>query len=104
MIKPHLAKVPTNAAQRSLVSDCALELVSTNRALRPRNIMVMGHRTSVRLEPAMWDALRDIAAREKRTINEIVSAIALRRTENGTLSSAIRIYVMAYFRARSQAA
>ena len=26
-----------------------------------RNIVVAGHRTSVRLEPAMWDRLRDIA-------------------------------------------
>jgi predicted DNA-binding ribbon-helix-helix protein len=31
-----------------------------------RNVVVGGHRTSVRLEPIMWEALRDIALRQKR--------------------------------------
>ena len=33
-------------------------------ALVSRNVRVDGHRTSVRLEPDMWEALRDICSRE----------------------------------------
>ena len=80
----------------------ALELVERNSRLKSRNIVVSGRRTSVRLEPAMWDALKDIAGAEKRTVNEIVSAVADCRTPSGSLTSAIRVFVMAYFRARSQ--
>jgi len=32
-----------------------------------RNVMINGRRTSVRLEPAMWEALGDIARREAVT-------------------------------------
>lgn len=38
-----------------------------------RNVTVLGRRTSVRLEPEMWAALRDIAAREKCRIHDICS-------------------------------
>lgn len=79
----------------------ALELVERNSRLRSRNIVVTGRRTSVRLEPAMWEALKDIATIEHSTINEIVSAIAECRTSSGSLTSAIRVFVMAYFRART---
>ena len=80
----------------------ALELVERNARLKSRNVVVQGRRTSVRLEPAMWEALKDIAAAERSTINEIVSAIADCRTSAGSLTSAIRVFVMAYFRARTQ--
>ena len=80
----------------------ALELVERNASLKSRNIVVMGRRTSVRLEPAMWEALKDIAKAERSTINEIVSAVAECRTSSGSLTSAIRVFVMAYFRARTQ--
>lgn len=80
----------------------ALELVERNSRLKSRNIIVDGRRTSVRLEPAMWEALKDIAAWEQKSANEIISTIARRRMHSGSLTSAIRIFVMAYFRARSQ--
>jgi predicted DNA-binding ribbon-helix-helix protein len=79
----------------------ALELVERNSRLKSRNIVVEGRRTSVRLEPAMWEALKDIATWEHKSVNDIVSTIAGCRTRSGSLTSAIRIFVMAYFRARS---
>jgi predicted DNA-binding ribbon-helix-helix protein len=79
----------------------ALVLVKRNSRLVSRNIVVNGRRTSVRLEPAMWEALRDIAAAERSTINGIVSTIAGSRMSEGSLTSAIRVFAMAYFRTRT---
>jgi predicted DNA-binding ribbon-helix-helix protein len=39
--------------------------------LLSRNITVGGRRTSVRLEPEMWNSLYDIAKRENCTIHDI---------------------------------
>lgn len=38
-----------------------------------KNVTVNGHRTSMRLEPVMWDALREAARREGMTVNALVS-------------------------------
>jgi len=88
---------PANADNAAM----ALELVERNSRLKSRNIVVEGRRTSVRLEPAMWDALKDISVCEQKSINEIVSAVASCRMRSGSLTSAIRIFVMAYYRVRS---
>src|SRR5262245_868928 len=61
------------------------------------NVVVAGHRTSVRLEPLMWDALRDIARQERATINELVTEIDRERTAS-TLTAAIRVYIVDYYR------
>ncbi|HXE17257.1 MAG TPA: ribbon-helix-helix domain-containing protein [Stellaceae bacterium] len=63
-----------------------------------RNVTVAGHRTSVRLEAAMWDALHHVCERERRTINDLVTQIAREQIES-SLTAAIRVYVMNYFRA-----
>jgi len=61
-----------------------------------RNVTVAGHRTSVRLEPAMWDALHEVCAREHISLHVAVSAIAEGRVES-SLTSAIRAYLLCYF-------
>lgn len=66
-----------------------------------RNITVNGRRTSVRLEPEMWSALREIAAREQCAIHDLCTLIALRKKEKTSLTAAIRVFLMLYFRASS---
>ncbi|GJL84568.1 MAG: hypothetical protein DHS20C02_03430 [Micavibrio sp.] len=66
-----------------------------------RNITVFGRRTSVRLEPEMWMALREIAKREKCSIHDICSLIGVRKNENTSLTAAIRVFLMLYFRSAS---
>lgn len=62
-----------------------------------RNVNVGGRRTSVRLEPDLWEALREIAQREDRSLHEICTDID--RTRGGTrLTSAMRIYIVNYYR------
>ncbi len=60
--------------------------------VKKRSVVVAGHRTSVSLELAFWEALREIAQRENKTINQLVSEVDDGRA--GNLSSAIRVFVL----------
>lgn len=62
------------------------------------NVIVAGHRTSVRLEPVMWDALRDIARRQRVSVHDLVTEIDRDRTAS-TLTAAIRVYIVSFYRA-----
>src|SRR3954451_229723 len=62
-----------------------------------RNVVVGGHRTSVRLEPVMWEALRDISLRRKATIHDVVTKIDRERTAS-SLTAAIRVYIVDFYR------
>lgn len=64
-----------------------------------RNITVLGRRTSVRLEPEMWNALKDISRREGCSIHDVCSLIQLRKTKATSLTAAIRVFLMLYYRA-----
>ena len=64
-----------------------------------RNITVQGRRTSVRLEPEMWMALREIADRESCSIHDVCSLISMRKNKCTSLTAAIRVFLMLYFRA-----
>ena len=62
-----------------------------------RNIVVGSHRTSVRLEPVMWDALHDIARRLRVTMHDLVTDIDRARTAS-SLTAAIRVYIVDFYR------
>lgn len=68
-------------------------------ALISRNITINKRRTSIRLEAQMWIALKDIAKREKCTIHDICSVIYLQKSSNITLTAAIRIFLVLYYKA-----
>lgn len=63
------------------------------------NITILGRRTSVRLEPAMWNALHEIARREKCRVHDICSLVHLRKNQKTSLTAAIRVFLMLYYRA-----
>jgi predicted DNA-binding ribbon-helix-helix protein len=66
--------------------------------LRSGNVTVAGRRTSIRLEPAMWRALREISAREGKTMHALVTDIERGRAQS-SLTAAIRVFLLDYFRA-----
>ena len=69
-------------------------------AVVKRSVVVDGHKTSVSLEDAFWSSLKDIAARRGLSLSMQIAAIDQhRRTSN--LSSAIRLFVLDYFRERA---
>ncbi|CAN5178238.1 hypothetical protein BH10PSE11_BH10PSE11_33090 [soil metagenome] len=69
-------------------------------AVVKRSVVVGGHKTSVSLEDAFWTSLKDIATRRGLPLSTQIDAIdRTRKTSN--LSSAIRLFVLDHFRARS---
>ena len=60
--------------------------------IKKRSVIIAGHKTSVSLEAAFWDALKGIARARGCTINDLVAEIDGGRT--GNLSSAIRVFVL----------
>lgn len=57
------------------------------------SLTLRGHRTSVSLEDAFWQAFRALADRDGRTINALASDIDAGRGDVG-LASAIRVHVL----------
>ena len=47
----------------------------------------------------MWDALYDICSRERITIHTLCTMIDERKDPNTSLTAAIRVFALAYFRA-----
>jgi predicted DNA-binding ribbon-helix-helix protein len=62
-----------------------------------RNVTVNGRRTSLRMEPLLWDSLKDIAERENLSINQVCSEID-RRREAANLTAALRVFIISYYR------
>lgn len=63
-----------------------------------RNVQLADRRTSVRMEPVMWNSLQDIGLREGLSVNEICSNIDQIRGPLG-LTQAIRVFIVGYYRA-----
>jgi len=62
-----------------------------------RSILLEHQRTSVSLENGFWDALRHIALERRETVPELVASISANR-QSSNLSSAIRLYVLWYYK------
>ena len=63
-----------------------------------RSVAIAGHKTSVSLEDAFWNGLKEIATARHLRLSELVVEIG--RGRRGNLSSAIRTFVLDYFHAR----
>lgn len=62
-----------------------------------RSIVIAGHKTSVSLEDAFWTSLKEIASDRDITLSDMVASIDTGR-HAGNLSSAIRLFVLDYYR------
>ena len=62
-----------------------------------RNIVIADGRSSMRLEPEIWEALFEICRRENTDMATLVEKVDGSR-ENGRRTSAIRVYAFNYFR------
>jgi predicted DNA-binding ribbon-helix-helix protein len=65
-----------------------------------RSIVIAGHKTSVSLENAFWQGLKDIANSRDVTLSDLVASIDSGRHQ-GNLSSAIRLFVLEFYQARN---
>jgi predicted DNA-binding ribbon-helix-helix protein len=64
-----------------------------------RSIVIAGHKTSVSLEDAFWKGLKEIAGGRDITLSDLVASIDTDR-QHGNLSSAIRLFVLDYYRSQ----
>jgi len=62
-----------------------------------RSIVVAGHKTSVSLEDAFWNGMKEIASGRNITLSDLVTAVESERRQ-GNLSSAIRLFVLDFYR------
>jgi len=58
-----------------------------------RSVSIAGHRTSISLEEPFWASLREIADRDKISVQALIGRIDAERGEQN-LSSAIRVFVL----------
>jgi predicted DNA-binding ribbon-helix-helix protein len=72
-------------------------------AVIKRSVRIAGHPTSVSIEAPFWTSLREIADARGISVNAMVAAIDADRS-TGNLSSAIRLAVLAHYKARAQGA
>jgi predicted DNA-binding ribbon-helix-helix protein len=64
-----------------------------------RSVVVAGHKTSVSLEDAFWIGLKEISGERHMTLSQLIAAIDSER-QHSNLSSAIRLFVLNFYRAQ----
>ncbi|MGN6549973.1 MAG: ribbon-helix-helix domain-containing protein [Pararhizobium sp.] len=62
--------------------------------IRKHSMTIRGHRTSVSVEDAFWQVLKEIAERKAMPLAALVAEIDGLRKPDDNLSSAIRIHVL----------
>jgi predicted DNA-binding ribbon-helix-helix protein len=72
--------------------------------LRKRHIILDGHKTSVGIEDAFWTAFKEIAAAQGTSVSQLIATIESERHErhHTNLSSAIRLFVLDYYRKQNE--
>jgi len=70
-----------------------------NSKVLKRSIKIAGHATSVSLEQAFWNALKEIASARNLSINSLIGQIDFDRSTDkksppSNLSSAVRVFVL----------
>lgn len=85
--------------QQISFSDRVKNASAAPSTLISHNVMINGHRTSVRLEKEMWIGIKDIARLERCSVHTLCSEIAQRKRPGTSLTAAIRVFIMCYFQA-----
>lgn len=71
--------------------------------LQSKNVRIHHRRTSVRLEPQMWNALNEIATIEGCSIHDLCSAVSDLRDPGASFTAALRVFLMEYYRTATKA-
>ena len=68
-----------------------------NSLVVKRSVVIAGRKTSISLEDAFWNSLREIAHRRKETLSQLIGSIDVNR-KAANLSSVIRVFVLDFYR------
>gem|GEM_PF-1537229 len=74
--------------------------IQTNEILK-RNIKLGEMRTSVTLEPQVWNVLNDVAAEHDCDIHQLCEMINERKSPKSSLASAIRVFLISYLQIKA---
>jgi predicted DNA-binding ribbon-helix-helix protein len=71
--------------------------------MEKHSVTIAGHKTSFTLEAAFWDALKDIADKQGRSVAQLVAKVDQQRDAadaqaTPNLSSALRVFVLQQLR------
>ncbi len=76
-----------------------------------RSITISGHRTSISLEPAFWEALGEVAQEQGKSVAALVAEIdrarlagtiaGMAEAPQSGLSGAVRVFLLNHYRARA---
>jgi len=66
-----------------------------------KRAIYLSSKTSVSLEDAFWSALKEIAAAKNTNVRGLIREIDKKR-QHGNLSSAIRLFILEYYRERAR--
>jgi predicted DNA-binding ribbon-helix-helix protein len=67
-----------------------------------RSITIAGHRTSISMETGFWQALGEIAAARGMSLAAVIAEIDRNRPDGTNLSSAVRVAILDWYRARNK--
>ena len=65
-----------------------------------RSVVLNGRKTSVSVEAAFWEGLKEVASKRFMTVADLIADIDATR-QQPNLSSALRICVLEYYRSRA---
>ena len=85
------------ARRFGLISMIATRMEAMKSVVIKRSVALAGHKTSVSLEDAFWKGLKEIASQRDMTLSDLIASIDNDR-QYGNLSSAIRLFVLDYYR------
>jgi predicted DNA-binding ribbon-helix-helix protein len=85
----------SNAAPMPLPAPAAP--ARSESTLLSRNVKIGRRRTSLRLEPAMWQALDEVVRQSGLSIHELCTLIDAGRRES-SLTAAVRVFLLGYYR------
>jgi len=82
------------------------EPAEPNTPLQPgrpikRSFSIAGHKTSISLEAAFWDALQELCAGDGVTVAARVAEIDRQRGSTAGLSGSVRVWILGRYRQRT---
>ena len=86
------------AADIALAKARRAKLVLMPSRVQPKRIIINGHPTSIRLEPACWGWLLEVAAECGMTAKAFIEGVVAAKDPKCPLASALRLYIANYFR------
>ena len=81
------------------VADCGVDGLQASRPVK-RSFSIAGHRTSISLEAAFWEAFRELCRADGISMAAMLARIDRERGSEAGLSGAVRVWILQRYRKR----